>query len=107
MVVGFFCEVEILECVPKTAFRPVPKVNSSIVRLRPRKERPDVDAMTFMSLVEGLFRSRRKKVKKALAAMGISKDILAELDTSMLDKRPEELTPNEAAGLAEAIYGLI
>jgi 16S rRNA (adenine1518-N6/adenine1519-N6)-dimethyltransferase len=107
MVVGFFCEVEILECVPKTAFRPVPKVNSSIVRLRPRKERPDVDATTFMSLVEGLFRSRRKKVKKALAAMGISRDMLAELDTSMLDKRPEELTPNEAAGLAEAIYGLI
>ena len=35
MVVGFFCQVEILENVPKTAFRPVPQVNSAIVRLRP------------------------------------------------------------------------
>lgn len=107
MVVGFFCEVEILECVPKTAFRPVPKVNSSIVRLRPRKERPEVDAMTFMRLAEGLFRSRRKKVKKALAAMGVSKEMLATLEPSTLDKRPEELTPDEAAGLAGAISGLI
>jgi 16S rRNA (adenine1518-N6/adenine1519-N6)-dimethyltransferase len=107
MVVGFFCEVEILECVPKTAFRPVPKVNSSIVRLRPRKERPDIDAMTFMKLAEGLFRSRRKKVKKALAAMGISKEILAKLEPSMLEKRPDELTPNEAAGLAGAISDMI
>ena len=107
MVVGFFCEVEILECVPKTAFRPVPKVNSSIVRLRPRKERPEVDAMTFMRLAEGLFRSRRKKVKKALAAMGVSKEMLATLEPSTLDKRPEELTPDEAAGLASAVSGFI
>ena len=107
MVVGFFCEVEVLECVPKTAFRPVPKVNSSIVRLRPRKERPEVDAMTFMRLAEGLFRSRRKKVKKALAAMGVSKEMLTTLEPSTLDKRPEELTPNEAAGLASAVSGFI
>jgi 16S rRNA (adenine1518-N6/adenine1519-N6)-dimethyltransferase len=107
MVVRFFCEVEILECVPKTAFRPVPKVNSSIVRLRPRKERPEVDAMTFMKLAEGLFRSRRKKVKKALAAMGVSKEKLAKLEPSTLEKRPEELMPDEAAGLAGAIHGLI
>jgi 16S rRNA (adenine1518-N6/adenine1519-N6)-dimethyltransferase len=107
MVVGFFCEVEILECVPKTAFRPVPKVNSSIVRLRPREKRPEVDAMTFMRLAEGLFRSRRKKVKKALAAMDVSKEMLATLEPSTLEKRPEELTPDEAAVIAGAISGLI
>jgi hypothetical protein len=46
-------------------------------------------------------------VKNALAAMGISKEILAELEPSMLRKRPEEITPNEAAGLAVAISDLI
>jgi 16S rRNA (adenine1518-N6/adenine1519-N6)-dimethyltransferase len=103
MVVGFFCEVEILECVPKTAFRPVPSVNSSIVRLRPRKEKPEVDAMIFMRIVEGLFRSRRKKVKKALAAMGVTKEMLSGLEASTIEKRPEELAPDEVALLAGAI----
>ena len=107
MVVGFFCEVEILECVPKTAFRPMPSVNSSIVRLRPRKEKPEVDRMTFLRLAEGLFRSRRKKVKKALAAMGISKEVQATLEPSIIENRPEELTPDDAAHLARAITGLI
>ena len=39
MVAGFFCQIEILESVPRTAFRPVPEVESSIVRLRPRTQR--------------------------------------------------------------------
>ena len=36
MVAGFFCQIEILESVPRTAFRPVPEVDSAIVRLRPQ-----------------------------------------------------------------------
>ena len=35
--------------------------------------------------------------------MGVSREKLAKLDVSLLDKRPEELTPNDAAGLARAI----
>ena len=35
MVVGFFCRIEILEKVSKMAFRPVPQVDSAIVRLCP------------------------------------------------------------------------
>ncbi len=108
MVVGFFCHAEILETVPRSAFRPVPEVNSAIVRLRPRRERPLVDARIFMRLVSGLFAHRRKKVKKALAAMGVSKESMAGLDARLLEKRPEELAPDEAAGLArEAFSGII
>ncbi len=103
MVVGFLCEAQILETVPGSAFRPVPQVNSAIVRLRPKAERPAVDAEKFMRLVEGLFCHRRKKVKKGLAALGISRETLAKQDPKLLDKRPEELTPDEAAGLAKAI----
>ena len=46
-------------------------------------------------------------MKKALAAMGVSKEMLATLEPSTLDKRPEELTPDEAAGLARAVSGFI
>ncbi len=103
MVVGFLCEAQILETVPWSAFRPMPQVNSAIVRLRPKTERPAVDAEKFMRLVEGLFCHRRKKVKKGLAALGISRETLAEQDPKLLDKRPEDLTPEEAAGLAKSI----
>jgi len=101
MIVGYLCKAEILEIVPRSAFRPVPEVESAIVRLLPREH--EVDAERFIKFVEGLFSNRRKKIKKALAAMGISREKLAELDASLLEKRPEELMPEEAAELAATI----
>lgn len=101
MAVGYLCDAEILEIVPKGAFRPVPEVESAIVRLT--KRRVELDPRAFMKFADGLFRSRRKKVKKALAAMGLSRETLVGLDTALLEKRPEELTPAEAAGLAAAM----
>lgn len=97
MIVGYLCKAEILEVVPRSAFWPVPEVESAIVRLRPREH--EVDAERFIWLAEGLFNHRRKKIKKALAAMGISKEAMADMDASLLEKRPEELMPEEAAGL--------
>lgn len=102
MIVGYLSMAEILEVVPRSAFRPVPAVKSTVVRLRPREH--DVDAEEFIKFVEGLFGSRRKKIKKALLAMGVPRGKLVELDASLLEKRPEELIPNEVAGLAKAIF---
>ncbi|HSD56752.1 MAG TPA: 16S rRNA (adenine(1518)-N(6)/adenine(1519)-N(6))-dimethyltransferase RsmA [Methanotrichaceae archaeon] len=101
MIVGYLCKAEILETVPRSAFRPVPEVESAIVRLRPREH--EVDAERFIRLAEGLFNHRRKKIKKALAAMGISKEAMVDVDASLLEKRPEELMPEEAAELAATI----
>jgi 16S rRNA (adenine1518-N6/adenine1519-N6)-dimethyltransferase len=103
MTVGFFCRIEILEKVPKTAFRPVPQVDSAIVRLQPRLDRPGAEPADFMRLVEGLFNNRRKKVKKGLMALGAGQGAIAELDADLLDRRPEDLTPDEAASLVGAI----
>lgn len=108
MTVGFFCQAEILEKVSKMAFRPVPQVDSAVVRLRPRPDRPrasSVKAAALIRLAEGLFNNRRKKVKKGLAALGAGRRALAELDGVLLDKRPEELTPDEAASLLAALPG--
>jgi len=103
MTVGFFCRIEIMEKVSKMAFRPVPQVDSAVVRLKPRLDRPKVDPFDFMRLAEGLFNNRRKKVKKGLAALGAGRRALAELDGALLERRPEELTPDEAASLVGAI----
>ena len=105
MVVGFFCRIEILEKVSKMAFRPVPQVDSAIVRLQPRLDRPEADPADFMRLVEGLFNNRRKKVKKGLAALGAGPRAIAELDAALVERRPEDLSPDEAASLIAAISG--
>jgi 16S rRNA (adenine1518-N6/adenine1519-N6)-dimethyltransferase len=105
MVAGFFCRIEILEKVTRMAFRPVPQVDSAIVRLLPRSDRPAADPADFLRLVEGLFNNRRKKVKKGLAALGAGPRALAELDADLLERRPEDLTPDEAASLVGAIMG--
>ncbi|MFB3765574.1 MAG: 16S rRNA (adenine(1518)-N(6)/adenine(1519)-N(6))-dimethyltransferase RsmA [Methanotrichaceae archaeon] len=102
MIAGYLSRAELLEVVPRSAFRPVPAVKSAVVRLRPREH--DVDAAEFIKFAEGLFGNRRKKIKKTLLAMGISRERLTELDASLLDMRPEELIPDEAAGLAKAIF---
>ncbi|MDD1750634.1 MAG: 16S rRNA (adenine(1518)-N(6)/adenine(1519)-N(6))-dimethyltransferase RsmA [Methanothrix sp.] len=103
MTVGFFCRIDILEKVSKMAFRPVPQVDSAIVRLQPRLDRPEADPVDFLRLAEGLFNNRRKKVKKGLAALGASPRAIAELDASLLERRPENLSPDEAASLVVAI----
>lgn len=101
MSVGYLCDAKILEIVPRSAFRPMPEVESAIVRLKRRQV--ELEPKAFMRFAEGLFRNRRKKVKKSLAAMGCSREALAGLDSLLLERRPEELTPMEAAGLAASI----
>lgn len=105
MTVGFFYKAEILEKVSKMAFRPVPQVDSAIVRLLPRENRPEGEASDLIRLAEGLFNNRRKKVKKGLAALGAGQQALARLDSKLLDKRPEELSSDEAASLLPSIPG--
>ena len=66
------------------AFRPVPQVDSAIVRLLPREDRPPGDSSHLIRLAEGLFNNRRKKVKKGLAAIGAGKVALAGLDADVI-----------------------
>jgi len=67
--VGTWAEAEVLRLLPPSVFWPRPAVQSAFVRLRRRRE-PAVSAgeyAGFAALVGGLFRHRRKTVKRALA----------------------------------------
>lgn len=101
--VSFRAQVEILEFVPRGAFRPMPEVESAIVRLRPRKRMIPVDEKAFDDLTRGLFGHRRKKVKSSLTAMGISSEAISKIDPDLLDKRPQELTLEEVARIARIL----
>lgn len=112
-VVQFFCEAKKLFDVPPGAFRPVPKVTSSVVRLRVR-ETPVAalsDEVFFLELLKALFAQRRKTIWNNLrAAKGRfgwlhDEQLAAALETASIhpQRRAETLTLEEMARLAEEL----
>ncbi|HET6403766.1 MAG TPA: 16S rRNA (adenine(1518)-N(6)/adenine(1519)-N(6))-dimethyltransferase RsmA [Candidatus Thermoplasmatota archaeon] len=85
-------DVEILARVPPGAFDPPPKVDSAIVRIRPRPPAFDVPP-NFDAVVERAFAQRRKKLSNSLGRK----------DIPHADRRPEELTPEEFADVARRL----
>jgi len=101
-------DVETVLKLPAGAFRPPPKVLSSLVRLRFREARPAVmDPAFFARLVQAVFTRRRKTLSNALLALD-GRDTprlrpgealaAAGVDGS---RRPETLSIQEFALLAD------
>jgi 16S rRNA (adenine1518-N6/adenine1519-N6)-dimethyltransferase len=74
VLVQFYCDTEKLFDVPPGAFRPAPKVHSSIVRLRTRAPVESVKSVEedswFLELIKVLFSHRRKTIFNNLRAGG-------------------------------------
>lgn len=87
--------------LPPGAFRPVPRVHSSVVRLAFHAADPPVrDRAAFAGLVQAVFTRRRKTIRNALRAY---EPAGGRLLPSWLDpqRRPETLTVGEFARLAD------
>ncbi len=96
-------EVERLFDVGPGAFRPPPKVASSVVRLTPHAVPPVTvrDPVRFAALVQAAFAQRRKTLRNALRAVVANEAIFAAagLDPA---RRAETLSLAEFAALANA-----
>jgi 16S rRNA (adenine1518-N6/adenine1519-N6)-dimethyltransferase len=109
----FYCEVEKLFDVPPGAFRPAPKVYSSVLRLRARSRTaaPVDDEALMIELTKTLFAQRRKTILNNLRAglnrLGLTSEsqIAGLLSSCELDprRRAETLSVGEIARLANAI----
>lgn len=101
IMVQYHCSVEPLLKVMARAFYPPPKVESQLVRLRPRKLAIIAnDQANFANLVKQAFNQRRKMLKNSL------KDYipLKQLLTMKLDNcRPEELTVEDFIRLSNLV----
>jgi 16S rRNA (adenine1518-N6/adenine1519-N6)-dimethyltransferase len=65
------CEARIVMDLPARAFTPPPKVDSAVVRLTPRPERPaDPLVAALQSVAQAAFGQRRKMLRSALRALG-------------------------------------
>ncbi len=95
-----YCEV--VETVPASRFNPRPKVDSSLVRITPRRAPFDVlDERTFFRVIEVAFNHRRKKIGTSLKAARV---VRPEDDVPYLDDRIEDLRPVEIANIANAVF---
>jgi len=87
-----FFEVELLEIVPRTAFFPKPKVDSAIIKLKPKGIRDP----TFQEVTREVFKHRRKSIRNNLRGAEIwgvrGEEIMKRLDESTLRKRAQELS---------------
>jgi 16S rRNA (adenine1518-N6/adenine1519-N6)-dimethyltransferase len=95
-------EVDLLDLVPREMFWPPPKVDSTIVRLRPREPPFFVeDEDVFFEVVRAIFTQKNKKLRNAimpfLGSLRIPKRESQELADALqfCDRRPRELSPEE------------
>jgi 16S rRNA (adenine1518-N6/adenine1519-N6)-dimethyltransferase len=108
ILIGHAADVETVLKLPAGAFRPPPKVLSSLVRLRFRAPDPPVrDLAMFGRIVQAVFTRRRKTMANALLALdeGVAPRLrpsealtAADLDGS---RRPETVSIAEFARLAD------
>ncbi|MEG0919638.1 MAG: 16S rRNA (adenine(1518)-N(6)/adenine(1519)-N(6))-dimethyltransferase RsmA [Anaerovoracaceae bacterium] len=112
VAVQFYCQVVKVAAVPKEVFMPVPKVDSTVLRLDLRPARPvDLfDEKMFFRCVKSGFGQRRKTLLNSLAGpLGFEKDIVRQaLNGAEIDpqRRAETLTIAEFADIANQMYKL-
>lgn len=94
-------DVELLFDVPPTVFRPPPKVDSAVVRLRFGRPAPDTDLSMLKTLVRMAFNQRRKKLSNAIREL-LTEDNRPRV-AHWLDKRAEELAPEEFVEMCRLI----
>ena len=104
--VQYYCIVEQIASVPKEVFVPRPKVDSAVLNLHIRKEKPVelTDEKMFFACIRSGFGQRRKTLLNSLTGTaGLSKeDIRNILSTVGIDpvRRAETLNMEEFAAIA-------
>jgi 16S rRNA (adenine1518-N6/adenine1519-N6)-dimethyltransferase len=106
VLVQHACEVELMRTVDPAVFRPRPRVESAILRLR--RKGPAADAAT-RDLVRAAFAHRRKSLARSLehgkeGSLAPTRAALAELGLPE-NARAEALSPREFAALSAKLHG--
>ena len=77
--VKFYTDPEILFEVPRENFEPVPKVDSAVIKIKRKKNIPDIDVKNFFSLIHAGFSAKRKMLVNNLANLGHPRAKLLEI----------------------------
>lgn len=104
--VYYKADCKIVETVPKTCFKPQPKIDSCVIKMVPKHLPPFHvnDEKHFFNLTRELFNHRRKKIKNTIGEM--YKNIDFER-IPYIDLRVEELTPEQIGNLSNILYEIV
>jgi 16S rRNA (adenine1518-N6/adenine1519-N6)-dimethyltransferase len=104
VLVQLACEVDIVRGVNRAVFRPRPRVDSALVRLRRTAAAPTAEVA---ALVRAAFAHRRKPLASSLELAGTASRAQARGALERLglaaDSRAERLTPEQFAALAHRL----
>ena len=100
----FYFDVSYEFTVKSHLFNPKPKVDSAVISLSPRKERPEIEDEKYLwRIVETSFRNRRKMLRNNLKEI-LNAEQIAELsDDFDLSKRGETFTESDFIKLYKRI----
>jgi 16S rRNA (adenine1518-N6/adenine1519-N6)-dimethyltransferase len=103
------CQVEVVRAIPRTVFRPVPNVDSVLVRMRRRAD-GERASPALRALVRGAFAHRRKTLAGSLALTpGVHERSREQVRDALTlighppDARAERLSPEDFRALAREL----
>ncbi|MDG1310731.1 MAG: 16S rRNA (adenine(1518)-N(6)/adenine(1519)-N(6))-dimethyltransferase RsmA [Porticoccaceae bacterium] len=106
VMIQYYCRVMPLIPVPPESFRPAPKVQSAVVRLKPHKTMPCLadDEALLSQVVSQSFQQRRKTLRNCLRSYLEHLESAEGKEASIdLSRRPEELSVAEFVALSNRI----
>ena len=107
--IALLWDIELLFYVGKDKFDPIPQVDSAVVRLTPRKLKPQIaNPETYLHLINTAFSHRRKTLRNNLK-VNLGKDKINELEHRSgidLSRRGETLSEEEFVLLSD-LYPLL
>lgn len=109
VMVALYGRPELVFDIPAGAFRPRPRVVSTVVRLRPRADRPPGPhrGSTLEKVVAAAFSGRRKRMANSLAGqLGIERARIEETMVTLgidINARAEEVSPELFVRLAASL----
>ncbi len=103
VMLRYHCAAEPLLRVPPEAFRPRPRVHSTVVRLKPHRSPPWAagDEALFAAVVRAAFGQRRKTLRNSLQAIA-PVAVLERLPVDF-EARPEQLDVADFVAISDAI----
>lgn len=109
--INFYTSPEIVMEVPRTVFMPQPNVNSAVVKLKLKKELPEVDKKLFFKVVRSAFGKRRKTILNSLSSGELDlekEDIKKVLERANISskKRAEDLKIEDFVKISKILHPL-
>ena len=92
----YYYDIKKLFEVPRKAFYPVPNVDSAIIKLVRKEDKPKLDEDKFFKFVKSAFQFKRKNLRNNLKNYDLEKinNVLVKYNHN-LQNRAEEISLNE------------